>query len=194
MIEKQAVTSAIFDREFIKGFHGGVPNIKESKMLIAKRPKNDVWSPGKLYFPTETYESGIDPDIEKNNIGYVMRSVAERGFLEEFRPVEKCNLPNLDYIGWYKDTQTNYAVHVCLGNIWSPSSWSPRKDLGKMLNTTEEVPKYYWRTLPHVIKMMKKGKVAGEQAVFMIVQEIERRLQRANTTYGDELSRLILDL
>ena len=195
MTGKHVVTSGIFDREFIKGFHGGIPNIDESKMLIIKRPKYERWAPGKYYFPTETYDSEKDLDFRKNNIGYVMVNTARRGFLEELEPDERCNPPHLDYIGWYIDQQTDYVIHVCLGNIWSPGSWKPRKFLGKMLHTTEEVPKYQWRTLPTVIEMMKRNKVAGEQAVLMVAQEIERRMPEVNTIKGkDKLSRLILNL
>jgi hypothetical protein len=193
-VPKQAVTSAIFDREFIGGFRGGIPSL-DSKVLIAKRPKYEKWAPGKYYFPTETYSSKKDLDIRKNNIAYVMTSLAKRGFLKEFDTNEEFIQPNLDYIGWYKDYKTKYTVHVCLGNIWSRSSWKPRKGLGKMLHTTREVPKYHWKTLPDVIEMIKRDKISGEQAVYMVAQEIERRIPGVRTDQKrDQLSRLILDL
>lgn len=197
MIVKHVVTSGIFDREFIKGFHGGIPNINESRMLIIKRPAYERWAPGKYYFPTETHDPEKDLGMRGNNIGYVMVEVAKRGFLEECNPDEKCNPPHLDYVGWYKNIHhdTEHTIHVCLGNIWSPDSLKPRKELGKMLHATEEVPVYRWKTLPEVIEMNKEGKMAGEQAIYMIAQEIERRMKGVNTVQeGDILSRLMLNL
>jgi len=172
---KHATVSAIFDRIFYKGFRGGIPDLKENNILIIKRPEYDPWNPGKYSFPTETYSSKKDPSLEQD-IKKVMKLVAERGFEEEFDPDRKCGSPNLEYVGTYYDPKTYFLVHVLMGNMWSNSPWFSRPNLENMLHTTEEVPKYYWKTLPQIIEMMKQDKIAGEPAVDMIIGEIERRM------------------
>jgi len=58
------------------------------------------------------------------------------------------------------------------------------------------VPKYYWKTLPQIIEMMKQDKIAGEPAVDMIIGEIERRMS-LDWRFSDKssvLSRLRFDV
>jgi len=193
---KLASAAAVFDRRFYRTQSGGVPDIKENKMLITKRPENDDWYPRTLSPPVETYNPEVDGSLNNTPLQKVMEKVFLRGFQEEFVPDQKLGLPLLQYIGNYTDDKTNFAVYGYMGHFRSESSWSPRKDLKNMLHVTKEVPEYNWKTLPEVINMKEEGKIAGGKFIDMVVQEIEKRM--TNDPYfreqQDFLSRLNLNL
>jgi len=193
---KLASAAAIFDRRFYRTFGGGVPDIKESRMLIAKRPENDDWSPGQWSPPVETYEPKEDENIHKHPLQEVMKNAFLRGFQEEFIPDKRLGLPSLQYIGNYSDEKTNFTVYSFMGYFWNNSAWSPRRDLKDMLHTTKEVPEYGWKTLQEVIEMKKKDEIAGEKFIDMVVQEVERRMTGDPQFEGrqDTLSRWYLKI
>ncbi|OGI12644.1 hypothetical protein A3K64_03620 [Candidatus Micrarchaeota archaeon RBG_16_36_9] len=198
------VGGAIFDRSFYKGFHGGVPDIHESRMLIIKRSESEgkEWAGGRWTPLTESYERA-DSTISKQQtvsknvlqpIQVIMENVLRRGFEEELRP-EGLALTDVNCIGNYKDNKTGILVYTYLGHIYNNSPWSPARNLKKGLHPyPKEIEKIDWKTLPEIIEMTKKDKFANEQFLDNIIQEIERRAARDAKSfpakYLDELSRL----
>lgn len=199
-----AVGGAIFDRNFYKGFYGGVPDIHKSKMLIIKRSESEgeKWAGDRWTPLSESYETG-DGIISKqqavrNNVlqplQVIMEIVLRRGFEEELRP-EGLALTDVNWIGNYTDNKTGVLVYTYLGHIYSNSPWSPPKNLKKRLHPyPKEIEKIDWKTLPKIIEMTKKDKFANEQFLDTVIQEIERRVTHDAKSfpakYLDELSRL----
>jgi hypothetical protein len=174
---KLASVAAIFDRNFYKGFCGGVPDVKESKMLISQRSENEEWAPGRWCLPSETYDSEKDGNY-KILPAKVMKEVVRRGFVEEFKPDIRLGLPFLDYIGNYEDEKTGFRVYTFMGYLWTNTPWFPRKNVKALLHPNEEVPTYDLKTLPEVIKMKKQETIAGGRAIDLVVQEIEKRIMK----------------
>ena len=209
-----AAGGAVFDRNFYKGSHGDFPDIHQSKMLTIKRSKSEgeEWAGGKWTPLSETYEmrDGLVcqrnlPDIKPLNyeksmpmqpLQCVMKNALLRGFEKELRPEYGMALPNLEYIGNYRDEETGFLVYAYLGHLHSNTPWSPTRDFKKKIHPNpEEIDKVGWKTLPQIIEMTKKGKFVNEQFVNTVIQEIERRVTRDSNShsseYYDGLSRLM---
>ncbi len=198
---KFAAGGAVFDRNFYRGFYGGIPDIHESRMLIIKRSKSESekWGGAKWTPLSETYEIKKDGPIYKEPLQHIMGDVLLRGFEEELKPDSGMPMPHIEYIGNYKDHETGFIVYVYLGHLHTNSPWFSRKDFKKRFHPDpKEVEKIDWRTMPEIIEMIKEGKFVSKQFIDFIIQEIERRATK-NAAYFpnyylDTLSRLRYDI